>query len=49
MALSPNEGVFLVLHLDFSVAVGLREQLMGPQVLSAEGCCQQPRGKTDHS
>lgn len=48
MALNLNEGVFLILHLDFSVGVGLCEQVMGPQALPAEGCCQQlcPGGKT---
>lgn len=47
MALNLNEGVFLILHLDFSVGVGLCEQVMGPQALPAEGCCQQlfPVGK----
>lgn len=47
MALNLNEGVFLILHLGFSVGVGLCEEVMGPQALPAEGCCQHfvPAGK----
>lgn len=49
MALNRNEGVFLILHLGFSVGVGLCERVMGPQALPA-ACCQQlcPSRKTDH-
>lgn len=45
MVLNLIEGVFLILHFDFSVGVGLCEQVMGAQ-LCLQLC---PSKKTDHS
>lgn len=37
MALNLTEGVFLILHLDFSVGVWLGEQVMGPKLCLLRG------------